>query len=98
MEKIEVALRKEELEALRKVAARSGRGVAEVIRDAIREVMLSPSMKGPVAIWDGEPKRAITMRFERNCSWRVLRTLSASAVRRVARLGGDVGQPDRVLA
>ncbi len=57
MEKTQVYLRKDELEALRKAARRSGRSVAELIRDAIRKVVLSPSIQGPVAIWDGEPKR-----------------------------------------
>jgi hypothetical protein len=58
MEKIQVYLRKEELDALRKAAARSGRSVAESVRDAIRKVVLKPSATGPVAIWEGEPKRA----------------------------------------
>jgi hypothetical protein len=57
MVKIQVYLRKEELEALRKVAARSGRSVAEVVREAIRKVVLKPEAAGPVAIWDGDPKR-----------------------------------------
>jgi hypothetical protein len=57
MEKTQVYLRKEELEALRKIAARSGRSVAQVVRDAIRKVVLKPPGGGPVAIWDGEPKR-----------------------------------------
>jgi len=47
-----------ELDALRKAAARSGRSVAELVRDAIRKVVLKPQAAGPVAIWDGEPKRA----------------------------------------
>jgi ribbon-helix-helix CopG family protein len=55
MHKIQVYLRKDELEALRKVAARSGRSVADHVREAIRKIVLKP---GPVAIWDGEPKRA----------------------------------------
>jgi len=58
MEKTQVYLRKEELEALRKAAARSGRSVAALVRDAIRKVVLKPQAVGPVAIWDGEPKRA----------------------------------------
>ena len=58
MEKTQVYLRKEELDALRKAAALSGRSVAEVVRDAIRKVVLKPPAAGPVAIWDGEPKRA----------------------------------------
>jgi hypothetical protein len=57
MEKTQVYLRKEELEALRAAAARSGRSVAELIRDAIRKVVLKPATEGPVAIWDGEPLR-----------------------------------------
>jgi Ribbon-helix-helix protein, copG family len=58
MEKTQVYLRKEELDALRKAAARSGRSVAELVRDAIRKVVLKPQAAGPVALWDGEPKRA----------------------------------------
>ena len=57
MEKTQVYLRKEELEALRKAAALSGRSVAELVRDAIRKVVLKPQAEGPVAIWDGEPRR-----------------------------------------
>jgi hypothetical protein len=57
MEKTQVYLRKEELDALRKAAARSGRSVAELVRDAIRRVVLKPPTAGPVAIWDGEPRR-----------------------------------------
>ena len=57
MEKTQVYLSKEELEALREAAARSGRSVAEVVRDAIRKVVLKAPPAGPVAIWDGEPRR-----------------------------------------
>jgi len=57
MEKTQIYLRKEELEALRDAAARSGRSVAALVREAIRKVVLKPSAAGPVAIWDGEPKR-----------------------------------------
>ena len=57
MEKTQIYLRREELDALRKAAARSGRSVAELVRDAIRKVVLKPRTPGPVAIWDGEPKR-----------------------------------------
>ena len=58
MEKTQVYLRKEELEALRKAAALSGRSIADLIREAIRTTVLKPRATGPVAIWDGEPKRA----------------------------------------
>jgi hypothetical protein len=57
MEKIQVYLPKEELDALREGAARSGRSIAEIIREAIRQVVLKPQATGPVAIWDGKPKR-----------------------------------------
>jgi Ribbon-helix-helix protein, copG family len=58
VEKTQVYLPKEELDALRKAAARSGRSIADLIRDAVRQVVLKPSVKGPVALWDGEPKRS----------------------------------------
>jgi plasmid stability protein len=58
MEKTQVYLPKEELDALRKAAARSGRSVAALVRDAIRKVVLRPQSAGPVALWDGEPRRA----------------------------------------
>jgi len=57
MEKTQVYLPKEELDALRKAAARSGRSVAALVRDAIRKVVLKPQSAGPVALWDGQPKR-----------------------------------------
>ena len=50
-------LRKEELAALREAAARSGSSVAALVREAIRKVVLKPHAAGPVAIWDGEPRR-----------------------------------------
>ena len=58
MEKTQVYLRKEELDALRKAAARSGRSVAELVREAIRATVLRPAATGPVALWDGMPKRS----------------------------------------
>ena len=57
MEKTQIYLRKEELDALREAAARSGRSVADLVREAIRKVVLKPKAEGPVAIWDGEPAR-----------------------------------------
>jgi len=60
MEKIQVYLPKEELDALRAAAARSGRSVAALVRDAIRAVVLKPPAGWPVAVWDGEPKRPST--------------------------------------
>ena len=58
VKKTRIYLRREELEALRTAAARSGRSVAEVVRAAIRTAVLKPPADGLVAIWDGEPKRA----------------------------------------
>jgi hypothetical protein len=58
MIKTQVYLRKKELDALRVAAARSGRSVAALVREAIRKIVLKPQPAGPVAIWDGEPKRA----------------------------------------
>jgi hypothetical protein len=60
MEKIQVYLHKEECDALRRAAARSGRSVAELVREAIRKVVLKPQAAGPVAIWDGELKHTST--------------------------------------
>jgi hypothetical protein len=57
MEKTQVYLRKEELAALREAAARSGRSVAELVRDAVRKTVLRPQGASLVAIWDGEPRR-----------------------------------------
>jgi hypothetical protein len=57
MKKTQVYLRKDELEALRAAAARSGRSVADVIREAIRKVVLKPTTERAVAIWHGEPQR-----------------------------------------
>jgi hypothetical protein len=59
MEKTQVYLRKEELVALRKAAARAKRSVAALVREAVRKVVLMPAdapAGGPVAIWDGRPK------------------------------------------
>ncbi len=56
MEKTQVYLPKEELEALRKAAARSGRSVAELVREAIRTVVLKPRRSGLVGISDRVPR------------------------------------------
>ncbi|OFW30272.1 MAG: hypothetical protein A3H97_09310 [Acidobacteria bacterium RIFCSPLOWO2_02_FULL_65_29] len=55
--KTQVYLGDEELEALHRVAERSNRSVADLIREAIRRVWIRPSQEGPVGIWDGEPRR-----------------------------------------
>ena len=58
MKKTQVYLREDELDALRLAAAQSGRSVAELVRDAIRQVVLKPSAEGPVGLWDGAPRRS----------------------------------------
>ena len=58
MVKTQVYLGPEELEALHRVAARSDRSVADLIRDAIRRVWLRPAAGGPVGLWDGKPARS----------------------------------------
>ena len=57
MIKTQVYLRKEELVALHQAAARSGRSVAALVREAVRQVVLKPQAEGPVALWDGVPRR-----------------------------------------
>lgn len=57
MVKTQVYLREEELAALHAAAARTGRSVAELVRDAVRQVVLLPDASGPVALWDGEVRR-----------------------------------------
>lgn len=57
MVKTQVYLPHEDLEALRKTAQRSGRSVADLVREAIRRVWLRQTPDGPVALWDGTPSR-----------------------------------------
>ena len=58
MVKTQVYLGPEELEALHRVAERSNRSVAGLIREAIRRVWLRPGRNGPVGLWNGEPRRS----------------------------------------
>ncbi len=57
MIKTQVYLREGEFEALRCAARRSGRSMADLVREAIRRVWFRPSAEGPVALWDGAPSR-----------------------------------------
>jgi hypothetical protein len=60
MPEIEIDLSDEEMEALRQASARPGRTVSELIREAVWEVWLRPGARGPVALWDGVPRRMST--------------------------------------
>lgn len=57
MVKTQVYLREEELEALHRIAARSGRSIADLVREAVRRAWFRPEAEGPVALWDGTPAR-----------------------------------------
>lgn len=54
MTKTQVYLRKEELRALHRAAKRSGKSVAQLVREAIRLSCLPATSSGPVGLWEGE--------------------------------------------
>ena len=58
MGRIQVSLPDEDLNVLRQTAPRSGRSVADLVREAIRRVWLWPTASGSVALWDGIPGHA----------------------------------------
>lgn len=62
MKRLRIRLRKQEMLALREVAVRLGRTIADVAREAIREAVLEPRLKAKtvIAIWDGRPNRTST--------------------------------------
>lgn len=55
MTKMRISLRDEERDALHGIAKRSGRSVADLVREAVRRVWLRPDTRGPVALCDGAP-------------------------------------------
>ena len=64
MIKTQVYLPENELAVLRQAAKRTGKSVAELVREAVRRVWIEPgssstdkARRGPVALWDGTPKR-----------------------------------------
>jgi len=57
MVKTQVYLREEELAGLHQAAERTGRSVADLVREAVRRVWLQPGARGPIALWDGAPRR-----------------------------------------
>ena len=59
MVKTQIYLPEDDLKALRVTAQRLGRSMADLVREAIRQVWLRPDsiFAGPVALWDGMPSR-----------------------------------------
>jgi hypothetical protein len=57
MTKTQIYFRDEELAALHQAAKRCDVSVAELVREAVRQVWLRPKGQGPIALWDGEPRR-----------------------------------------
>jgi hypothetical protein len=51
--KTQVYLPEEDLEALHAISERTGRSLADLIRQAIRDTWLRPEAKGPVGLWAG---------------------------------------------
>lgn len=60
MIKRQVYFQEEEFALLQQTAKRSGRSVAELVREAVRRVWLDSGTKGPVALWDGPVRMAST--------------------------------------
>lgn len=57
MTKAQVYFPDRDLEELRSMARRTGRSVADLVREAVRRVWLRPDASGPVALWDGTPTK-----------------------------------------
>jgi hypothetical protein len=57
MVKTQIYFPEEDLEALHRAAKRSGKSVAEMVREAVRRVWLRPPPSGPVGLWDGPVRR-----------------------------------------
>lgn len=54
MVKTQVYLPEEELSGLHDLARGTGKSVAELIRQAIRQTWFTTNARGPVALWKGE--------------------------------------------
>ena len=57
MTKTQIYFREEDLEALHDAAGRTGKSVAELVREAVRRVWIRPRDQGPVALWHGPVRR-----------------------------------------
>jgi hypothetical protein len=60
MIKTQVYFPADDLGQLHKLAADTGRSVAELVREAVRRVWLRPKRRGPIAIWKGPCARPST--------------------------------------
>ena len=56
--KTQIYFTEADLEALHEVARKAKRPVAQLVREAVREVWLLPSTDGPVALWRGQVRRS----------------------------------------
>lgn len=54
MVKTQVYLPAEELRALHRLAKRSGKSVAQLVREAVRKSCLPSDASGPVGLWSGD--------------------------------------------
>jgi hypothetical protein len=57
MRKTQIYFSEEDLRALHRSARARGCSVASLVREAVRRVHAPDASKGPVAVWDGEPRR-----------------------------------------
>ena len=60
MTKTQIYFLDAELKALHQLAGRRKKSVAELVRQAVRTELLKTGPRGPVALWDGEPRRTST--------------------------------------
>ena len=58
MTKTQICLLEEELAALHRASKRTGKSVAQLVREAVRVVWLRPDSRGPVGLWSGKVRRA----------------------------------------
>jgi hypothetical protein len=54
MVKTQVYLPEQELKALHRAAKRSGKSVAQLVREAVRRSCLPVDARGPVGLWEGD--------------------------------------------
>ena len=60
MRKTQIYFTDDDLRALHRAAASRHCSVASLVRDAVRHTHLPYPPRGPVAVWDGELRRACT--------------------------------------